>query len=84
MSIMHGYLKFNPRRTGFSTAQNMNLGLDCREKGGPLSPRIVPLLVLVREWSLFKEDAFLQTELILLLLQGVQAISGGSDEVRTK
>ena len=62
----------------------MNLGIDCREKESRLSPRIVPLLVLVREWSLFKEDAFLQTELILLLLQGVQAVSGDSDEVRTK
>ena len=62
----------------------MNLGVDCREKVPSLSPSILPLLVLVKEWSEFKEDAFLQTHLILVLLQGVQALSEGSGKVRAK
>jgi len=63
----------------------MNLGINCSEKETSLSPRIVPLLVLAKEWgrsASLKEDAFLHTDIILLLLQGVQALSEAIGKVR--
>ena len=63
----------------------MNLGINCSEKKTSLTPRIVPLLVLAKEWgrsASLKEDAFLQTDIILLLLQGVQALSEAIGKVR--
>lgn len=55
----------------------MNFSLDCAEKKSPPLPRIVPLLVLVKEWSDLGGDAFDQVDVVLLILQGIRAIGEG-------
>ena len=55
----------------------MNFSLDCTEKKSPPLPRIVPLLVLVKEWSEMGGDAFDQVDVVLLVLQGIRAIGEG-------
>ena len=65
----------------------MNLGIDCARRDTSLSPQVVPLLVIAKDWgcsATSREDVFLQTDVILLLLQGVQALSGATGEVRFK
>ena len=52
----------------------MNFSLDCTEKKSPPLPQIVPLLVLVKEWSELGGDAFDQVDVVLLVLQGIRAI----------
>lgn len=51
----------------------MNLDVDCRSSHPQLSAASVPLLVVLREWGAEGNDAYLQTELLMIILQGVQA-----------
>ena len=53
----------------------MNFNFDCAAQRNSHSLRVLPLLVAIREWSRAKEDAFSQTDVILTILQGVQAFS---------
>ena len=65
----------------------MNLGIDNARREASLSPQLVPLLVIAKDWACSatsREDAFLQTDVILLLLQGVQGLSGTTGEVHFK
>jgi hypothetical protein len=55
----------------------MNFSFDYTEKKSPPLPRIVPLLVLVKEWSELGGDAFDQVDVVLLLLQGIRAVGEG-------
>lgn len=55
----------------------MNFSVDCTEKKSPPLPRIVPLLVLVKEWGELGSDAFDQVDVVLLLLQGIRAVDEG-------
>ncbi len=55
----------------------MNLGVDCRSSDPRLSAAVVPLLVALREWSVEEKDAYMQTELLMVILQGVQAVTEG-------
>ena len=52
----------------------MNFNVDCTEKKSPPLARIVPLLVLVKEWDELGSDAFDQVDVVLLLLQGIRAV----------
>ena len=56
-------------------AQNlgaMNFNIDCKDKKHPGLQRVVPLLVLAKEWGNLGKDAFDQTDIVLLLLQGIR------------
>ena len=55
----------------------MNFSVDCAEKRSPPLRRIVPLLVLVKEWGGLGNDAFDQVDVVLLLLQGIRAVDEG-------
>ena len=55
----------------------MNFNVDCSESSGPRLTGVVPLLVLVKEWGELGDDAFKETDIVLLLLQGVQLADGG-------
>lgn len=55
----------------------MNFGVDCAEKKSPPLSRIVPLLVLAKEWGELGSDAFDQINVVLLLLQGIRAVNEG-------
>lgn len=55
----------------------MNFSVDCTEKKSPPLPRIVPLLVLVKEWGELGSNAFDEVDVVLLLLQGIRAIDEG-------
>lgn len=58
----------------------MNFSVDCSEKRSPCLQRVVPLLTLVKEWGYQGIDAFQQTDVVLLLLQGIQLAD--DDKVR--
>ena len=55
----------------------MNFSVDCIEKKSPPLRRIVPLLVLAKEWGELGNDAFEQVDVVLLLLQGIRAVDEG-------
>ena len=55
----------------------MNFNIDCSESSDPHLRRVVPLLVLVKEWGELGDDAFKETDIVLLLLQGVQLADAG-------
>ena len=55
----------------------MNFNVDCSEKKSPPFRRIVPLLVLVKEWGGLGNDAFDQIDVVLLLLQGIRSADEG-------
>ena len=59
----------------------MNAEVNCRDKRPVLSAQVVPLLALAHEWVGFGKDAFLQTDLILLLLRCVSAAAARAGEV---
>ena len=58
----------------------MNFSSICKEKRLLLRPGNIPLLVLASEWSNLKDVAYGKIDLVLLLLQGIQAAS--EDKVR--
>lgn len=60
----------------------MNTEIDCREKRAPLSASVLPVVALTSEWARFGEDAYLQSDLISLLLSCVHALSASDVEVR--
>lgn len=51
----------------------MNLDTDFGSRENALKPEIFSLLVLVAEWSNLGQGAFMHTDLLLLLVQAVQA-----------
>ena len=53
----------------------MNFDIDYRHVHIVRSPQAVPLLVLVREWGKHQEAAFGLTDVILLLLRGIQPMA---------
>lgn len=53
----------------------MNFDVDYRYIHTVRSPQAVPLLVLLKEWASYGQDAFAQTDLILLILQGIQPLA---------
>ena len=53
----------------------MNFDIDYRHVHIVRSPQAVPLLVLVREWGKGQEDAFGNTDVIFLLLRGIQPMA---------
>lgn len=50
----------------------MNFDIDYRHIRIVRSPQAVPLLVLIREWGRYKQDAYLHADIILLILRGIQ------------
>ena len=50
----------------------MNFNVDCQQSEDPCLTKVVPLLVLVKEWGELGDDAFKEIDIVLLLLQGVQ------------
>ena len=60
----------------------MNTEIDCREKRPALSASVLPVVALTSEWARFGEDAYLQSDLISLLLSCVHALSASDVEVR--
>ena len=54
--------------------RTMNFIVDCSEQKSLPLRRIVPLLVLVKEWGGMGKDAFNQMDIVLLLLQGIRAV----------
>ena len=50
----------------------MNFSIDCTERKNLSLQRVVPLLVLVKQWGDLGKDAFQHVDIVLLLLQGIQ------------
>lgn len=61
----------------------MNLDTDVSSRECALRPEVFSLLVLVAEWSELGQGAFMHTDLLLLLLQAVQAAASRIDHVRS-
>ena len=61
----------------------MNLSEDRRESRNAFSPRLFPVLVLLKVWSECGEYPCENVELILLLLESVCALEGVQDKVYT-
>ena len=59
----------------------MNLGEDRKESQTVLSPRILPVLVLLKVWSECGEDPCENVDLVLLLLETVCSLEGSQDKV---
>ena len=59
----------------------MNLCEDRRESQNALSPRVLPVLVLLKVWSECGEDPCDNMDLILLLLESVCSLEGSQDKV---
>ena len=60
----------------------MNLGEDCRESRNVLSPRVLPVLVLLKVWSESGGDHLCENvDLILLLLETVCSLEGTQEQV---
>lgn len=57
----------------------MNFTVDCSEGKSPCLRRVVPLLLLIKEWGDLGVDAFEHVDIVLLLLQGIQL--GDDDKV---
>lgn len=55
--------------------QAMNLSKDSRESVNELSPRLFPVLILLKVWSEGSEPCG-NTDLVLLLLEAVCALDG--------
>lgn len=53
----------------------MNFDIDYRHVHIVRSPQAVPLLVLVREWGRYDYAAFALTDVILLILRGIQPMA---------
>ncbi len=54
----------------------MNFDIDYRHVNiVAKSPRTVPVLVLIREWGRLKQDPYSQTEVIQLILEGIQPLA---------
>ncbi len=51
----------------------MNLNVDCSHSDPLLSAVTIPLLVAVREWGTEENAAYAQTELLMIIVEGVQA-----------
>ncbi len=51
----------------------MNLNVDCSHSDPLLSAVTIPLLVAVREWGAEENAAYAQTELLMIIVEGVQA-----------
>ena len=63
------------------SASSMNLCEDRRESQNALSPRVLPVLVLLKVWSEYGEDPCENVDLILLLLEAVCSLEGSQVEV---
>ncbi len=53
----------------------MNFDIDYRHIHVVRSPQAVPLLILVREWGKYREAAYQFTDVILLILKGIQPMA---------
>lgn len=53
----------------------MNFDVDYRYIHTVRSPQAVPLLVLIKEWTTHGQDAFELSDVILLILQGIQPLA---------
>ena len=59
----------------------MNLSEDSKDGCCSLSPRVLPVLLLLKVWSESGDDPCDQVELVLLLLETVLALEGVHDKV---
>ncbi len=53
----------------------MNFDVDYRDIHTQRSPQAVPLLVLVKEWASYGQEAFQLSDVILLILKGIQPLA---------
>lgn len=53
----------------------MNFDVDYRYIHTVRSPQAVPLLVLIKDWAGYGEAAFQHSDVILLVLQGIQPLA---------
>ena len=53
----------------------MNLDIDYRHIHVVRSPQTVPLLVLIKEWGRYQKDAYSRTDIIFLILRGIQPLA---------
>ena len=59
----------------FTGKYKMNFEIDYRHIHIVRSPQALPLLLLVREWGEYGNNAFLHTDIILLILRGIQPLA---------